>query len=96
MHPILADLRRLAVYLAGWLVVGGLLTIGFRPGGEWAIATALLLPLSLVYGFISLSGWYVCRAFPIRGAGNTWNAVDRDRVKRFMDKVRKSRDRAAR
>lgn len=28
--------------------------------------------------------------------GNTWNAVDRDRVKRFMEKVRKLRDRAAR
>lgn len=27
--------------------------------------------------------------------GNTWNAVDRHRVKRFMDKVHKSRDRAA-
>lgn len=28
--------------------------------------------------------------------GNTWNAVDRDRVKRFMDKARDLRDRPAR
>lgn len=74
MHPILSDRVRVAVYLAAWLPVGVLLTIGLGSDSTWTTAGALLLPLSLVYAFIGLSIWYVCRALPLE-PGRTARAV---------------------
>jgi hypothetical protein len=72
MHPILGDRRRLLVYLILWQLLGLLLTIGLRHEAAWLDAIVFFLPLSLVYGFVCLSAWYVCRAFPI-DATNVWN-----------------------
>jgi two-component system sensor histidine kinase AlgZ len=71
MHPILEDRRRLALYLFAWLLVGMLLAVGLPSDASWTTAAVLLLPLSLVYGFIGLSTWYLCRAFPI-GGQSSW------------------------
>jgi len=71
VHPILSDRVRLAVYLAAWLPVGVLLTIGLGSENTWTTAGALLLPLSLVYAFIGLSIWYVCRALPLEPGRTT-------------------------
>src|SRR5215471_15011455 len=65
MHPILSDRRRLALYLAGWLLVAALLTPGFGTRGEIPAAGAILAPLCIVLAFISLSLWYLCLAFPL-------------------------------
>ena len=66
MHPILGRVDRLAVYLAAWLVVCGLLAGVFtRFGQSWLEALALLAPLCLIYAFICLSAWYVSRATPL-------------------------------
>ena len=65
MHPILEDRRRLALYLLAWLLAGVLLTIGLQSEAEWLTSAAVLLPLCLLYSFIGLSTWYLCRAFPI-------------------------------
>jgi two-component system, LytTR family, sensor histidine kinase AlgZ len=65
MHPILDDRRRLALYLLGWLLVGLLLTLGLRSDSSWLTSAAFLLPMCLVFAFIGLSTWYLCRAFPI-------------------------------
>ncbi len=70
MHPILADRRRLALYLTVWLVIGlllaGLLTL-LLPLGIRA-ALLFVLPTTLVFAGISLSAWWVCRATPLGGA----------------------------
>ena len=67
MHPILSRVGRLAAYLAVWLVAGVLLAAVFTSQGlGWFDALALLLPLCLVYAFVCLSAWYVCRATPLR------------------------------
>ena len=71
MHPILEDRRRLALYLLAWLLVGMLLTVGLRADFWWTTAAAFLLPLCVVYGFVGLSAWYLCRAFPI-GGHSSW------------------------
>lgn len=70
MHPILARAERLASYLAAWLVVAVLLAaVLTRQGLTWTEALALLLPLCLVYAFVCLSAWYVCRATPLTTSG---------------------------
>ena len=74
MHPILEDRRRLAIYLLAWLLVGMLLTVGLRSDAAWTTSAAFLLPLSVVYAFIGLSTWYLCRAFPI-GGHSSWSTL---------------------
>jgi two-component system, LytTR family, sensor histidine kinase AlgZ len=75
MHPILADRRRLAIYLLAWLLVGLLLTLGLRRDASWLVAAALFLPVSLLYAFVTLSSGYVCRAFPVDGRASVWRVV---------------------
>ena len=66
MHPILARAERLAAYLAAWLVVALLLGACSRGRRRhWVAALLLLLPICLVYAFVCLSAWYVCRATPL-------------------------------
>jgi two-component system sensor histidine kinase AlgZ len=66
MHPILARLERLAGYLALWCAIGviesGMLA---RQGLTWPEALVQVLPPLLVYAFVCLSAWYVCRATPL-------------------------------
>jgi len=70
MHPILARPARLASYLAGWLVVGALIAGAVsRRGLSVSEAVVFVLPPLLVYAFICLSAWYVCRAVPLRTSG---------------------------
>ena len=67
MHPILGSLRRLAIYLLAWLLIGLLLSVGLglSGGGDWLTAVIFFVPLSLVFAFITQSAWYVCRIFPL-------------------------------
>jgi len=76
MNPVLERRDRLALYLAGWLVIGGLLAGALvRPDGlTWGQALVVLVPAVLVYGFVCLSSWYVCRATPLRTSG-AWTVV---------------------
>jgi two-component system sensor histidine kinase AlgZ len=66
MHPILEDRQRLVPYLLAWLLIGTLLALGLRSDASFVTVLAFLLPLSVIYGFIGLSTWYLCRAFPIQ------------------------------
>ena len=69
MHPILGRVGRLAVYLAAWLNLCGLVAgIFTRFGLSWVEALALLAPLFLVYAFVCLLAWYVSRATPLTGS----------------------------
>jgi hypothetical protein len=66
MHPILARLERLGSYLALWCAIGVLEGIGLtRQGLTWPEALVQVLPPLLVYAFVCLSAWYVCRATPL-------------------------------
>jgi two-component system sensor histidine kinase AlgZ len=75
VHPILDNRRRLAVYLLAWLLIGLLLSLGLRRDTDWPVAAAFFVPLSLIYAFISLSAWYVCRVFPLDARSRIWIAV---------------------
>ena len=67
MHPILKDRRSLIVYLAAWLTLALMLTAMLALPGRvsWAAVLAFTLPLMFVYAFITLSAWYICKAFPL-------------------------------
>ena len=75
MHPILADAKQLGLYLLGCLPIGIVLIIGLGRQGAWVTAAVFFLPLMLVYAFIGLSAFYLCRAFPISREERTWRAV---------------------
>src|SRR5262245_3228301 len=70
MHPILSRAERLAAYLSAWLIVAVLLAaVLTREDITWLSALSLLLPTCLVYAFVCLSAWYVCRATPLTSSG---------------------------
>jgi two-component system sensor histidine kinase AlgZ len=75
MHPILADAKQLGLYLLGCLPIGIVLIIGLGRQGAWLTAAVFFLPLMLIYAFIGLSAFYLCRAFPISKEERTWRAV---------------------
>jgi two-component system, LytTR family, sensor histidine kinase AlgZ len=67
MHPILAQLRRLLLYLLGWIPLAGMLTYLLAlPGGlSWLEAATVAFVLCLLYAFVCLAAWYPCRATPL-------------------------------
>jgi two-component system sensor histidine kinase AlgZ len=71
MHPILGQLRHLALYLLAWVPLGAiLLYLLASPGGlSWPKALAMVVPLCLVYAFACLSAWYPCRGTPLKSSG---------------------------
>ncbi|HEV3481834.1 MAG TPA: histidine kinase [Candidatus Acidoferrales bacterium] len=67
MHPILSQLRRLLLYLLGWIPLAGMLTYLLAvPGGlTWVEASTLAFILCLLYAFVCLAAWYPCLATPL-------------------------------
>ncbi len=72
MHPIFGRIAALSVYLGLWLAIGVGAALALALRGGWRPEAALLtaLPLCLAYGVVCLAAWYVCRAFPLGGAGS--------------------------
>lgn len=65
MHPIFQTSGRVLTFLLSWATVGALLTIAFAREMQWMDAGMLFIPLGVLFGFISLSSWYLCRTFPV-------------------------------
>lgn len=67
MHPILGNSRRLLLYLLGWIPLAGMTTYLLAAPGAlgWQNAAAIALPLCLLYAFMCLSAWYICRGTPL-------------------------------
>jgi hypothetical protein len=67
MHPILADRKRLALYLLSWCLLALLLALVAMEPGRSALADAMLLtvPPTIIYAFICLAAWYPTRAMPL-------------------------------
>lgn len=69
MHPILAEHARLLPYAGAWVVLGGAFAVVLAGRLPWMEAIALALPVTLPYGSVCLSSWYVCRAVPLAPSG---------------------------
>jgi hypothetical protein len=67
MHPILTEWRRLWAYLAAWSLLGTLLAtllVAAAPFA-WVEAALFAVPLAILYGFVGLGSFWVCRAAPL-------------------------------
>lgn len=66
MHPILAERRIFGLYLVVWLVVGVFLALLLNSAGSLTLieASVLAVPMVLVYSFMCLASYYLCRSFP--------------------------------
>ncbi|MDH4070843.1 MAG: histidine kinase [Ignavibacteria bacterium] len=71
MHPILFQRERLFLYLGAWMVIAGILAgLTVKSGTlNWGEAVLLTIPMCLVYAFICLTSFYLCRAFSLRTTG---------------------------
>lgn len=66
MHPVLANPRRLGFYLLAWLPFAGLLDGTLRSAGmDPAIVPGLALAMALLYAFLGLTPYYLCRLAPL-------------------------------
>lgn len=70
MHPILAEPRRIGLYLLSWAPFAALAVVllAVRAGSPWGEALLLGLPLVGVYAYLCLAAWYVCRVVPLQSA----------------------------
>ncbi len=67
MHPILTRGGSLGLYLLSWLPLVPLAALLLAGAGVgWGEALAEALPLVLVYAYLCLASWYICRAVPLR------------------------------
>ncbi len=67
MHPFFRSRQRLGLYLLSWLAVVAVLAafVGGLQRRSAESTLAFVVPLALVYAFICLSAWWVCRANPL-------------------------------
>jgi len=67
MHPILSKYRRLGYYLLAWTPFAALFALLLRVPGtiSWREAIFISVPLTILYSFVCLSPWYMCRARPL-------------------------------
>lgn len=66
MYQILGRIDRVAAYVTAWVVVGILVSVSIsRQGASLVDAFVFVVPTFVVYAFVCLSGFYVCRAMPL-------------------------------
>jgi len=67
MHPIFRA-GRLVYYLLAWAPIAAGLSFLLAAQGRlrWYEAALISVPLCLVYAFVCLSSWYLCRGLPLR------------------------------
>jgi two-component system, LytTR family, sensor histidine kinase AlgZ len=67
MHPLLAQISRLGLYLLAWvpLTATSIYVLVTRGTLGWLQATALAVAVFLFYALLCLSAWYPCRATPL-------------------------------
>ncbi|MFZ6819945.1 sensor histidine kinase [Undibacterium sp. Ji22W] len=68
MNPILSNLRHITLSYAIWLLVGCLLAtlLVLTNSSPWSNALFFAIPMSLVFGSIAASAYYVGRALPLK------------------------------
>jgi sensor histidine kinase YesM len=68
MHPILFRRERFLLYLAAWIPIAGILGALVKKAGTltWGESLLLTVPMAIVYAFVCLTSFYLCRTFPLR------------------------------
>jgi two-component system sensor histidine kinase AlgZ len=67
MYPLLLQRKSFLLYLACWLPCALLIAALVVYAGqlEWIPALVFALPMTVVYAFLCLSTWHLCRYFPL-------------------------------
>ncbi|MBC3872723.1 sensor histidine kinase [Undibacterium flavidum] len=68
MNPILSNLRHISLSYAIWLLVGCLLAalLVLTNSSPWSNALLFAIPMSLVFGGVAASAYYVGRSLPLK------------------------------
>jgi hypothetical protein len=68
VHPILAQRGTWLLWAIIWIAIGAALSILMAQleGLTWWAGLLLIVPISLVYGFICSGSWYLCHIAPLR------------------------------
>jgi two-component system sensor histidine kinase AlgZ len=68
MHPIFSDSRKFTCYILIWLTVAALMAKLMQIVGlaNWLQALVFAVPVSLLYGCLASSAYYICRILPYR------------------------------
>jgi hypothetical protein len=71
MHPILASKARLGLYLLAWVPLAAMLARLLTASGDmsWYEAAGSAAALGVLYAFVCLSAWYLCRFVPLQPSG---------------------------
>src|SRR5262245_58321967 len=67
MHPLLLGRRRMLLFAVACIDIGVLLALLLQVFEPRPLGHAILftLPFTFLFGFVSLSAWWVCRSTPI-------------------------------
>ena len=67
MHPLFSDARHLIWYLVAWLFIGNAVAATLAANGSAPHTNAIFfcLPVCLMFGFVAMSAYYVCRSQPM-------------------------------
>ena len=68
MHPLLANRKKLGLYLIVWMIPGLLIAVlsVLSENMTGVFALAFSIPATAVFAFIGLSAYYLCRSFPLQ------------------------------
>mgnify|MGYP001560166767 CR=1 FL=1 len=68
MHPIFSDKKNFLLFNALWILSGALLLPLFEISTINSLGAVLLvvIPMMVLFGYMSLASWYVCKTLPIR------------------------------
>jgi hypothetical protein len=67
MHPIFRNTTSLGAYLGLWTLLAAVIAALIRVPSTlgWSQALSVSVPLCMLYAFVCLTPWYLCRAFPL-------------------------------
>ena len=70
MHPIFRNTATLSAYMGLWTILAAALAALMRIPGDlnWSQALSISVPLCLLYAFVCLTPWYICRVLPLGSA----------------------------
>ncbi len=67
MHPFFSRPGPLLLYLASWLGLSLLASFAVSyPDGSFLTSARTIVPSALLFSFVSLSSWSLCRAYPLQ------------------------------
>ncbi|MET3139680.1 two-component system sensor histidine kinase AlgZ [Undibacterium sp. GrIS 1.2] len=66
IKPIVSSMRKLMWYLMAWLLAGVVIAalLVTMANISWGAGLGFAVPVSLIYGFVAASAFYVCRSLP--------------------------------